>query len=149
MGALDAPMGAKKDDSNWLNREDIVIPADLPQPTLWRILVMPVQPASRSKGTHGSSIALPAQTQDSDSHLNYIGKVVAMGPLAGRNDRYLNPEPDADGPFWLWDIGVGDWVAFGRYSGQRIEYQGVKFILVNDDEILAKVNGPDGFRAYI
>lgn len=167
-----------QDNAGFFNPEDQKIPEGIPQPMLWRVLLMPVQPASRSKGTHGKSIHLPAQTQDNDSYLNYIGRVAAMGPLAGKSERYQNPayvvpkemlreyhnslmegedfarfeQRVADvntEPRWLWDIKVGDWVCYGRYSGQRIEFQGVKFILANDDEILAKISGPDGFRAYI
>lgn len=141
----------------WVNPEDVTIPEGLPQPMLWRVLIMPVQPASMSKGTNGVSIALPAQVQDADSHLNYIGKVVALGPLAGKSEKFENPlwnerleeEQKKSIPRWLWEIGVGDWVCYGRYAGQRIEYQGVKLVLVADDEVLAKIGGPEGYRLYV
>lgn len=145
-----------QDQHGFFNNEDQKIPEGHPLPMLWKVLLMPVQPASMSKGTHGVKLHLPSQTQDNDGYLNYIGRVAAIGPLAGKSERYLNPQylanqiPGAPAiPRWLWDVKPGDWVCYGRYAGQRIEYQGVKFILANDDEILAKISGPDGYRAYI
>jgi co-chaperonin GroES (HSP10) len=38
---------------------------------------------------------------------------------------------------------VGDYVAFGRFAGQKLTHKGVKLLLVNDDEILAVVPNPE------
>ncbi len=143
-----------QDQAGFVNPENQQVPAGAPQPMLWKVLIMPIQPASFSKGTHGTRIALPEQSKDADSYLNYIGRVAAVGPLAGKSSRYENPDYKYQGTptceqRYLWDIKPGDWVCYGRYAGQRIEYQGVKFILANDDEILAKIDGPEGFRAYV
>lgn len=151
------------ESANWLNDQDVKVPEGVPEPTLWRVLVMPVQPRRRSRGTHGVSIELAANTQDSEGYLNYIGKVVLLGPLAGKNEKFENPEwaaylkeygghmaqsNDGAPKRYLWDVKVGDWVIYGRYAGQRMEYEGVKLVMTNDDEILGTVSDPSGFRIY-
>lgn len=141
----------------WLNDQDVEIPKGLPEPTLWRVLVMPVQPRRKSRGTHGVSIALPDTTQDSEGYLNYIGRVLKLGPLAGKNEKFENPEWRAvkDSPAlssrtpqYLWGVKEGDWVIYGRYAGQRMEYEGVKLVMTNDDEIIGTIADPSGFRIY-
>lgn len=120
----------------FLNAEDFKIPKGMPQPALWRILVAPVRPKSVSVG----GIALPDEAMDNQEHLTNLGKVMAVGAMAGKKENWV---PGA------WNIKVGDWVVIGQYCGQRFEYQGVKLILLNDDEVLAKAKGPEGFRIYI
>ena len=102
------------------------------QPLLWRVLICPIQPRKLTKG----GIALPSSVQDGEEHLNYIGRVVSLGPLAG--DKW--PEK--------WAVKEGDWVTYGRYAGQRMEWKGIKLLAVNDDEILGVIEGPEGFRVY-
>lgn len=128
----------------WANMEEVEVPADLPKPQLWRLIVLPVQPRKMSRG----GIALPDVTRDNEGFLNYIGKVVAIGPLAGKKPEFEIPTPYG-APISAWNVKVGDWVVYGRYTGQKMEFRGVKFIVVNDDEILAVSNAPDGFRAYV
>lgn len=130
------------DQGNFVNDEDLSVklPDDLPEPTLWRILVMPVQPKRMSKG----GLVMPEQTIDAESTLNYIGKVVKCGPLVGRSPKYH----DGNG-FSQYQIEPGQWVIYGRYAGQRLEYKGLRFLVVNDDEIICRIPNPDGFRVYI
>ncbi|MCC6475126.1 MAG: co-chaperone GroES [Burkholderiales bacterium] len=115
-------------------------PDDIPEPTIWRVLVFPKQP----KRMTASGIALPSMAQSVERHLNYIGQVVAMGPIAGKSERFRRP----DGTL-AWDIKVGDWVIYGRYSGQHVEYQGVELLTVNDDDITMRIKNPAGFRVYL
>lgn len=127
------------DEKNaWENIEETVMPEGLPAPLLWRVLVMPVQPKQVSKG----GIILAQESQKAEGHLQIVGKVVAMGPVAGKSEQFK-----VDG-IPQFDVKVGDWVIFGRYTGQRCEFKGVKLILMNDDQLIAKANGPDGFRIY-
>ena len=124
------------------------------KPLLWRVLICPVQPRKLSKG----GIALPDAVQDGEEHLNYIGRVVSMGPLAGRSEKFLSPAwinardmntSHVDcGPKFAWSVKEGDCVVYGRYSGQRMEWKGVKLVQVNDDEILAVVDSIESFRIY-
>lgn len=121
---------------------------ELPAPTLWRVLVLPKQPKRMSSG----GIALPTAVVDAESHLQYIGQILAIGPMAGKHDKFLNPDWQPghfDKPRWLWDFKVGDWVMYGRYAGMKMSHKDVNFLAVNDDEIIAKIPTPDGYRVYI
>ena len=80
----DDPEFAANDNVDWQNPEEIAVPTDLPRPSIWRILVMPVQPKKVSKG----GIVLPSMAQDAEGHLQIIGKVAALGPLAYRSWKF-------------------------------------------------------------
>jgi hypothetical protein len=84
--------------------------------------------------------------------------------LAGKNERYLNPDwvdykerfglTDAINGFkapqrYAWDYKPGDWVLFGRYTGQIITYKEWRFIQVNDDDITGRVKNPELFKVYV
>lgn len=135
MGAAESLSEVEKTDY-WLNPEEIKIPEDLPQPQLWRMLIAPVQPRRKSAG----GIIVPEQARDSEEHLAYIGKVVAVGPMVGRKPEW---------PEGMYDIKVGDWVVFGRYAGQRFQFKDLRLLLLDDDAVMAKCSGPEGFRIYI
>ena len=144
-----------EDQAGWTNADDQEIDIEAIgkaiRPVLWRVLVCPVQPRKMSKGAHGVAIALVEGTQENEAHLNYIGRVVAMGPLAGRNERFVDPsKPKPFGPVdaFEYDVKVGDHVVYGRYAGQRKEWKGIKLIMCNDDEILAVISDPSEFRVY-
>lgn len=144
---------AREDIGGWLNPEDLQIPAGMPQPQLWRMLVAPIQPRRQSKG----GIHLPDAAVDNQEFLTNVGKVIACGAMVGRKPEWLRWPRWAGVPVlgWfarpqqLYEIKVGDWVVFGQYAGMRFEFKGVKAILLNDDEVLAKAEGPEGFRIYI
>lgn len=107
-----------------------------PQPTGYRLLVEPVQVKQETAG----GIALPEQAVKAQEYLRYIGKVVAMGPEAYQHDKFHG----------AW-CEVGDWIAYGQYAGQelmvRSEDGPKKLRLINDDEVLARVN-PDQMMIY-
>jgi co-chaperonin GroES (HSP10) len=102
----------------------------LPQPTGYRLLIKPVE----VKTATASGLALPEQAIKAQEHLRYIGQVVAMGPEAYQHEKFAEP--------WCQ---VGDWVAPGQYAGQELQVRNetnnaAKFRLINDDEVLAKVD---------
>lgn len=131
---------AYSDDGNagW-NNENTDLPEgfwdDLPQPLYWRVLIAPTRPKEVSKG----GIVLALANQEAQDILNFIGRVIAVGPLAGKHER-LGGTGTEVAPFFPK---VGDYVAFGRYAGQRLIHKGVKMLLCNDDEILAAVPNPE------
>lgn len=171
-----APTVFSREFSEYLTFDDTGLTIEeLPKQTLWRVLVMPKQPKKMSAG----GIALPDQLQEVEMHLNYIGQVVSMGPLAGKSEKFLNPDwgktssdalkefhamlmeggdwaefekrrkPEPNVPRYLWDVKVGDWVIYGKYAGQTKTYKGVRFLTVNDDEITDVIKSPDGYRVYV
>ena len=125
-------------NSGW-NNEDTDLPEgffdDLPKPTYWRVLVAPTRPKEVSKG----GIVLALSNQEAQDILNFIGKIVAVGPMAGKHER-LGGDGKVPNPEFPK---VGDYVAFGRYAGQRLLHKGVKVLILNDDELLATVPNPE------
>lgn len=102
----------------------------LPQPTGYRILILP---RGRDPVTKGG-IQLARETIDKDSIASVVGYVVAVGP-----DAYRDPNKFPEGS-WCKQ---GDWVLFGRYAGARFKIDGGEMRLLNDDEILATLPDPE------
>lgn len=131
------------DDGNagW-NNEDSDLPAgfldSMPKPMYWRVLIAPVKPKEVSKG----GIVLAQSNVEAQDILNFIGKVVALGPMAGCHER-LGGDGKTPAPGFPK---VGDYVAYGRYAGQRLSCMGVRLLIVNDDEILTTVPNPDNLQ---
>ena len=66
--------------------------------------------------------------------------VLKMGDLC-----YKDKEKFPNGPW----CNKGDWVIFGRYAGSRFKIEGGEVRILNDDEIIAKINNPeDILHAY-
>jgi len=101
----------------------------LPQPTGWRLLVLPFKMNEKTKG----GVLLGHETIERQQVGSQCGNVLAMGP-----DCYQDKERYPHGPWCK----VGDWIVFARYAGSRIEIEGGEVRLLNDDEILATVQDP-------
>ena len=102
----------------------------LPQPTGWRILVLPFQMGEKTKG----GILMGQDTLEKQQVASQCGNVLAMGP-----DCYQDKDRYKQGPWCK----VGDWVMFARYAGSRIKIEGGEVRLLNDDEILATIKNPE------
>ena len=102
----------------------------LPQPTGWRILVLPFKMKEKTKG----GIIMGQDTLEKQQVASQCGNVLAMGP-----DAYGDKQRFPDGPWCK----VGDWVMFARYAGSRIKIEGGEVRLLNDDEILATIKNPE------
>jgi|TARA_B100000929_G_C15384319_1_gene378946 chaperonin GroES len=102
----------------------------LPQPTGWRILVLPFKMGEKTKG----GIFMGQDTLEKQQVASQCGNVLAMGP-----DCYRDKDRYTQGPWCK----VGDWVMFARYAGSRIKIEGGEVRLLNDDEILATIKNPE------
>ena len=102
----------------------------LPQPTGWRILVLPFKINEKTKG----GIIMGQDTIEKQQVASQCGNVLAMGP-----DCYHDKDRFNKGPWCK----VGDWVMFARYAGSRIKIEGGEVRLLNDDEILATIKNPE------
>jgi chaperonin GroES len=58
------------------------------------------------------------------------GKVIAAGNGKTRDDGARVP----------LDVAAGDTILFGKYSGQEIKLDGVEYIIMREDEVLAIVD---------
>ena len=101
----------------------------LPQPTGWRILVLPFKMASKTKG----GLFLSEETIERQQVGSNCGLVLEMGPHCYDKDKF--PE----GPWCK----KGDWIVFARYAGSRIMIDGGEVRLLNDDEVLATIKNPE------
>ena len=102
----------------------------LPQPTGWRILVLPFKMKEKTKG----GIIMGQDTLEKQQVASQCGNVLAMGP-----DAYGDKKRFPDGPWCK----VGDWIMFARYAGSRIKIEGGEVRLLNDDEVLATIKNPE------
>ncbi len=104
--------------------------AKLPQPTGWRLIVLPFKMDEKTKG----GIIMNETTLEKQQVASQCGNVLAMGPQC-----YSDKERYPEGPWCK----VGDWVIFARYAGSRIQIEGGEIRLLNEDEILATIENPE------
>ena len=102
----------------------------LPRPTGWRILILPFKMPEKTKG----GIFLAQDAIERQQVGSNCGLVLEMGPHC-YDDKKRYPE----GPWCK----KGDWVIFAKYAGSRIQIDGGEVRLLNDDEVLAKIDNPE------
>tara|TARA_Y100001963_G_scaffold106146_1_gene146665 strand:- start:1121 stop:1612 length:492 start_codon:yes stop_codon:yes gene_type:complete len=106
----------------------------MPQPTGWRILILPY----KGKGVTDGGIHLVQQTLDRESLATVVGYVVKMGP-----DCYKDASKFAEP--WCQEK---QWVLIGRYAGARFKLgDESECRIINDDEVIATILDPDDILA--
>ena len=103
----------------------------MPQPTGWRILILPFQGKKLSTG----GIIIPEEVREKEAVGTVCGYVLKVGPLA-----YQDYNRFGTSGAWCKEK---DWVIFGRYAGSRFKIEGGEVRILNDDEILARINNPE------
>ena len=104
----------------------------VPQPTGWRILVMPYQ----GRATTSGGVFVPEEVRERESVATVVAYVLKLGPLAYKDEKY-GSEP------WCKE---GQWVCIGRYSGSRFKIEGGEVRIINDDEVIATILEPDDVK---
>ena len=119
-----------------LNPENIQPVVDqLPEPSGWRILVLPFTPKEKTKG----GLIIAQESLDRLRIATNCGYVLKMGPLAYKDkDKFEDP--------WCKK---GDWVIFARYAGSRLPIEGGEIRILNDDEVLGTIKDPESVLHYI
>jgi|TARA_R100001129_G_scaffold11059_2_gene7282 co-chaperonin GroES (HSP10) len=103
----------------------------MPQPTGWRMLVLPFRPKPTTKG----GILLTEDTLNREGLATVVALVVKMGP-----DCYAD-EKRFGGKRWCEEK---QWVMIGRYSGARFKLgDGGECRIINDDEVIATILDPE------
>ena len=102
----------------------------LPNPTGWRLLVMPFRVKEETKG----GIIIAQETLDRARTAVQVGYVLKMGDLC-----YKDEDKFQTGP-WCKEK---DWVIFARYAGSRMEIDGGEIRMLNDDEVLGTIDNPE------
>lgn len=113
----------------WNTQEEVPDPDVLPIVPGYHILVRPVSVKSATKG----GILLPDSTKQDISYLTTVGKVLRVG-----KDAYQDTSRYPNGA-WCEE---GDYVCYGKHSGQKFMYKGVRLILLLDDQITMVVQDP-------
>ena len=107
----------------------------LPDPTGWRMLVLPYRGQGKTKG----GVLLTDETMQERSYTTVTGLVLQMGP-----DCYKDETRYPNGPWCK----VNDWIIFGRYAGSRFGIEGGEVRILNEDEIIAVVKDPEDILQY-
>jgi len=108
---------------------------ELPEPSGYRILVLPFTPKTKSAG----GILFSQETLDKARIATTCGYVLKMGELAYKDkEKFNNP--------WCQK---GDWVIFARYAGSRLPIEGGEVRILNDDEVLGTVKDPESLLHLI
>ena len=128
----------------YVNKEDKVLDPSLvsknlkerlPQPTGWRLLVMPYM----GKATTDGGIHIPDAVRDREALSTVVAYVLRVGPLAYEDPNKFGP----DGQPWCKE---GDWVCIGRYAGARFKIDDGEVRIINDDEVIATIFEPDDIK---
>ena len=107
----------------------------LPQPTGWRVLVMPYQ----GKAKTASGLYIPDEVRERESVATTVAYVMKVGPLAYKDPAKFGPDSEP----WCKE---GQWVCIGRYSGSRFKIDGGEVRIINDDEVIATILEPDDIK---
>ena len=101
----------------------------MPQPTGWRMLVLPYAGKSKTKG----GIHLAKETVNREALATVVAYVVKMGPQCYNDKSRYGEKP------WCEEK---QWVLIGRYSGSRFKLEeGAEVRIINDDEVIAPCLG--------
>ena len=108
----------------------------LPQPTGWRLLVMPYL----GKATTEGGVHIPDSVRDREALATVVAYVLRVGPLAYQDSAKFGDDKDRK---WCQE---GDWVCIGRYAGARFKIEGGEVRVINDDEVIATILEPDDIK---
>ena len=104
----------------------------VPNPTGWRVLVMPYKGREKTVG----GVYVPDETRDRESVATVVAYVIKVGPLAYKDPDKFGEECEP----WCKE---GDWVCIGRYAGSRFKLDGGEVRIINDDEVIATILDPE------
>ena len=103
----------------------------MPQPTGWRMLVLPYAGKVKTKG----GILLANETVNREELATVVAYVVKKGPQCYNDKARFGDKP------WCEEK---QWVLIGRYSGSRFKLEdGAEVRIINDDEVIATILDPD------
>ena len=99
----------------------------------WRIAIAPIHISKQTS----SGIHLPNDVVKGAEHMRFVGKVISMGPLCYKHDKFKE-HPSAAAVPWCK---LGDIVSTSQYAGTTVpcKHGGKEFSIrmVNDEEIVS------------
>ena len=146
--------------------ERVEVPTDrLPRLLFWHVLLRPFVPPKKTKG----GIILADQVAEANEYHVPCYQVLQVGPLAFAHPRLLSTKrcgwrQEKEGELGIVDWEAyeyadpadgqilpepGDWVIIKKHSGIRLQIMGADLRVVADDDILAVIDSPAGWKSYI
>ena len=116
-------------NDQWITDNTVADPEVLPEVPGYHILVRPLSVRNETKG----GIIMPDTLRDDIQYLTTLGRVVKVGELAYK-DKHKFPQG-------AWCSG-GDFVCYGKHTGQKFIYKGVRYLLIYDDQVIMKIVDP-------
>jgi len=126
---LQPNMSKSVSNDQWITTNEVPDPDVLPEIPGYHILLRPLSVRSETKG----GIIMPDQLKDDIQYLTTVGRVVKVGELA-----YKDKQKFSEGS-WCSE---GDFVCYGKHTGQKFLYKGVRYLLIYDDQVIMKIDDP-------
>jgi co-chaperonin GroES (HSP10) len=125
----DALEGATTNDQ-WITEAEQPDPSPLPRIPGVGILVRPVPIRKKSAG----GIIIPETFREDRSYLNTVGRVLALGELAFKDETIYRNGP--------W-VQPGDYIVYAKFAGQKLTWKGVRLLIVKASAIELVVDMPE------
>ena len=126
---LQPNMGRATSNDKWITDDEVPDPDVLPELPGYHVLIRPLSVRSETKG----GIIMPDSLKDDIQYLTTVGKVVKVGELA-----YKDKQKFSEG---AW-CSKGDFVCYGKHTGQKFLYKGIRYLLIYDDQVIMKISDP-------
>ena len=126
---LQPNMGKATTNDKWITDDEVSDPDVLPELPGYHILIRPLSVRSETKG----GIIMPDSLKDDIQYLTTVGRVAKVGELA-----YRDKQKFSEG---AW-CSKGDFVCYGKHTGQKFLYKGIRYLLIYDDQVIMKISDP-------
>ena len=126
---LQPNMSKSVSNDQWITTNEVPDPDVLPEIPGYHILIRPLSVRSETKG----GIIMPDQLKDDIQYLTTVGRVVKVGELA-----YKDKQKFSEGS-WCSE---GDFVCYGKHTGQKFLYKGIRYLLIYDDQVIMRISDP-------
>jgi len=113
-------------NDQWITDNEVPDPDVLPEIPGYHVLVRPFSIRNETKG----GIIMPDQFKDDIKYLTTVGRVVKIGDLAYKDTNKF--------PYGSW-CKEGDFVCYGKHTGQKFLYKGIRYLLIYDDQVIMKI----------
>ena len=122
-------LGKSIKNNFWISDDNEEDPNILPELPGYHILIRPISIKAETNG----GILLPDAVKEDISYLTTVGRVLKIGDLAYKDlDKFPNG---------AW-CNVNDYICYGKHSGQKLFYKGIRLLLLFDDQVMMKVEDP-------
>ena len=126
---LQPHMGNALPNDEWETDEETADPTLELDLSGYHIMVRPVPIRKQTKG----GIILPDKLKDDIQYLSTVGRVLRVGELA-----YHDKDKFPKGP-WCKE---GDYVCYGKHTGTKFLYKGIRLVIMYDDQIIMRIEDP-------